>query len=442
MRDIDSRITAVQAPNVYTVSQLTDELRILLEEGYPEVTVEGEISGWMVSRAGHAYFRLKDEGAVLESVIWKGTLLRLGRLGLADGQAVQCTGRLSIYPRRGQYQMIVERVKPAGLGLLQQQFEELKRRLAKEGLFDAARKRPLPVYPRRIGIATSATGAALQDFLKIAREHRLPLEVVVAPCRVQGVEAPAEIAQALRELDGLGPDLLIAMRGGGSLEDLWAFNEEVVARAIAACRTPVVSAVGHEVDFTIADFVADIRAPTPTGAALLLVDMFNEHRAKLIHFQANLAQWTRTTLQNLTTQIEHIRQALQRYHPRAWVEQYRRQLDETTDRLVRGLLSRTQADRMAVRGLGHRLDSGFQRQLRELRHRTQSVHAHLQALNPQATLRRGFAVCQRSATGKIVFTPNEVEPDELLSIRVRDGTFGARATGTIAGDEQDLRGAQ
>ena len=432
---MDSLEKPVQIPRVYTVSELTEELRVLLEEGYPGVTVEGEISGWKVSAAGHAYFRLKDEGAVLESVIWKGTLLRLGRLGLADGQAVQCTGRLTVYPPRGQYQMIVEHIRPAGLGLLQQRFEQLKRRLGAEGLFDTSRKRPLPVYPRRIGIATSSTGAALQDFLRIAREHRLPLEVVVASCRVQGVEAPPEIAQALQQLDRLGLDLLITMRGGGSLEDLWAFNEEVVARAIAACQTPVVSAVGHEVDFTIADFVADIRAPTPTGAALLLVDLFNQHRARLTHLQASLVQWIRRALHDLTTQIHHLRRALQRYHPRAFVEQYRRRLDETTDRLVRGLWNRTQTDRMIIQGLRQRLENGVRRQLRELRHRTQSTETHLQALNPQATLRRGFAICQRRATGSIVFTPKEVEPDELLNIRVRDGTFGARVTGSISGDE-------
>ncbi|MFH1743018.1 MAG: exodeoxyribonuclease VII large subunit [bacterium] len=417
-----------QLPHVYTVSELTDELRHLLEEGYPEIMVEGEISNWKVSTAGHAYFRLKDEGAVLESVIWKGSMRSLGRLGLCDGQAVQCTGRLSIYPPRGQYQFIVEHVKPAGLGLLQQKFEELKQRLGKEGLFDDARKQPLPVCPRKIGIATSATGAAIQDFLKIAREHRLPLDIIIAPCRVQGVEAPAEIDRALRQLDLLNLDVLIAMRGGGSLEDLWAFNEEVVARAIAACKSPVISAVGHEVDFTIADFVADLRAPTPTGAALLLVNLFNEHRAKLLRMQGELVRHIRTVVSRLATQIEHVRRTLRRYHPRSAVDQHRRRLDDIADRLLRELIGRTQTDRSAIEGLNHRLLGGMQRRLQEFRHKTETVAARLQVLHPQATLKRGFAICERSATGEIVFTPDVVKPGELLTIRVRDGSFDAQAT--------------
>ncbi|HPA46394.1 MAG TPA: exodeoxyribonuclease VII large subunit [bacterium] len=416
-----------RTPQVYTVSQLTEELRLLLEEGYAHVIVEGEISGWKVSSAGHAYFRLKDENAVLESVIWKSDMRRLGRLSLGDGQAVRCTGRLTIYPPRGQYQLVVEEIQLAGLGLLQRRFEELKQRLQKEGLFDEARKKPLPAFPKRIGIATSSTGAAIQDFLKIAREHRLPLEIVIASCRVQGVEAPSEIAQALQSLDRLGLDWLITMRGGGSLEDLWAFNEEIVARAIASCSTPVVSAVGHEVDFTIADFVADVRAPTPSAAALLLVGLFNEHRANLSQFRSDLRKHIRAELNRLAVQMENLHRSLQRYHPRALVEQHRQRLDGFADRMNRELRNRLETNRVAVQGWTHRLLNGTQRRLQEMRHRTQTIAARLEVLHPQATLKRGFAICERTDTREIILSPNQVQPGDPLRIHVRDGKFGAQA---------------
>jgi len=416
-----------QTPPVYTVSQLTEELRLLLEEDYAHVIVEGEISGWKVSSAGHVYFRLKDENAVLESVIWKSDMRRLGRLSLGDGQAVRCTGRLTIYPPRGQYQMVVEEIQLAGLGRLQQRFEELKQRLQQEGLFDETRKKPLPPFPQRIGIATSSTGAAIQDFLKIVREHHLPLEIVIASCRVQGIEAPSEIARALRDLDRMGLDWLITMRGGGSLEDLWAFNEEVVARAIVSCRTPVVSAVGHEVDFTIADFVADMRAPTPSAAALLLVDLFKGHRAVLLQFRSDLRKHIRTELNRLAVQMENLRRSLQRYHPRALVEQYRQRLDGFADRMNRELRNQLETDRTAVQGWTHRLLNGTQRRLQDMRHRTQTIGARLEVLRPQATLRRGFAICERTDTREIIFSPRQVRPGDRLRIHVRDGKFGAQA---------------
>ncbi len=421
----------VPSPHVYTVSELTGELRTLLEDEYPHVIVEGEISNWKVSGAGHAYFRLKDEGAVLESVIWKSKMLQLRKLGLADGQAVQVTGRLSIYPARGQHQIIVESIRFAGVGLLQQRFEELKRRLDAEGLFDAAKKKPLPFCPRRIGLATSATGAALQDFLKVVREHRLPLDILVAPCRVQGVEAPAEIAEAVARLDRIGLDLLVAMRGGGSIEDLWAFNEEVVARAIAACRTPLISAVGHEVDFTISDLVADLRAPTPTGAALLLAGLYSDHRNRLVNLRNELAACIRTALRDRITRIEHTRRALLRYHPRALVEQHRRRLDEIGERLSCSLVGHLRSLRKDVDGAESKLRNKLDRRVHDLRYRMQVAQGRLQALNPEATLKRGFAVCQKASTGEILFDPNEADMDESLVIRLREGLLGARATGPI-----------
>src|SRR3989441_1837634 len=278
---------------VLTVSELTSQLRAVVEERFPAVWVEGEISNFRLYGSGHAYFTLKDEGAQLRAVLFRNRARRL-RFEPCDGQHVLAFGSLEIYAQRGEYQFVVELLEPKGLGALQRAFEQLKARLGAEGLFDTARKRELPRFPRKIGIVTSPSGAALRDMLRVIGRRFGELHIVIAPCRVQGEGAAAEIAQGLRELNGLGDvDVIIVGRGGGSLEDLWAFNEEVVARAIAASKVPVVSAVGHEVDFTIADFVADLRAPTPSNAGDLVVsekqavvDALAQLRARLVRVGA------------------------------------------------------------------------------------------------------------------------------------------------------------
>src|SRR3989338_1364028 len=251
---------------VLTVSALTAQLRVVLEERFPAVWVEGEISNYRLYGSGHAYFTLKDADAQLRCALFRTRGRRI-RFEPADGLHVMAFGSVEVYAQRGEYQLVVELLEPKGLGALQLAFEQLKARLEAEGLFDAGRKRALPRFPRKIGIVTSPSGAALRDILRVIGRRFGGLHIVIAGCRVQGDGAAAEIAQAIRDLDALGDvDVVIVGRGGGSLEDLWAFNEEVVARAIAASTAPVVSAVGHEVDFTIADFVADLRAPTPPAA--------------------------------------------------------------------------------------------------------------------------------------------------------------------------------
>src|SRR5437867_4026625 len=255
----------------YTVSELTLRLKAALEEAFPAVWVEGEISNLRTPGSGHSYFTLKDEGAQLSAVLFRGRGRRV-RFDLEDGMQVLVFGGLDVYAARGQYQLVVEMMEPKGLGALQLAFEQLKRKLEAEGLFDEGRKRPLPHFPRTIGIVTSPTGAALRDMLHIIGRRFGGLRVLVAPVRVQGEGAAAEIVDALRNLDEVaGLDVIIVGRGGGSIEDLWAFNDERVVRAIVASKVPVISAVGHETDFTIADFVADLRAPTPSGAAELVV---------------------------------------------------------------------------------------------------------------------------------------------------------------------------
>ncbi|HWM78482.1 MAG TPA: exodeoxyribonuclease VII large subunit, partial [Methylomirabilota bacterium] len=256
---------------VYTVSELTAGIKGTLEGTFPAVWVEGEISNLRVPSSGHAYFTLKDEGAQLSAVLFRGRGRRV-RFEPEDGMHVLAFGGLDVYAARGQYQLVVELMEPQGLGALQLAFEQLKRKLEAEGLFDEARKRPLPAFPRVIGIVTSPTGAAIRDMLNIIGRRFADLHILITPVRVQGDEAPGEIVQALLHLQEIANlDVIIVGRGGGSIEDLWAFNDERVARALAVCRVPVISAVGHETDFTIADFVADLRAPTPSGAAELVV---------------------------------------------------------------------------------------------------------------------------------------------------------------------------
>jgi len=265
---------------VYTVAALIAEVNTLLEQGFSGVRVEGEVTNASISGRGHIYFSLKDDSAAIDCVMWSSRARRL-KFEVEDGLAVLASGSLTIYPQRGRFQMVVDKIEPQGVGALQLAFEQLKKKLEAEGLFAAERKQSLPALPNRVGIVTSATGAALQDMLKILR--RFPnLEVLVAPAMVQGGGAAAEIAAAITRLVASGrANVIIVGRGGGSLEDLWAFNEEEVARAIAASPVPIISGVGHEVDFTIADFVADIRATTPTQAAELVVSRLEEQDRRL-----------------------------------------------------------------------------------------------------------------------------------------------------------------
>ena len=256
---------------VLSVSELTRRLQETLEERFPAVWVEGEISNFRLYGSGHAYFTLKDAESQIRAVLFRNRGRRI-KFEPADGLHVMAFGSIEVYPQRGEYQLVIELLEPKGLGALQLAFEQLKARLQAEGLFDQARKRELPRFPRKIGIVTSTSGAAIRDMLRVIGRRFGELHIVIAPCRVQGDGAAEEIAQGVRDLNALGGvDVIIVGRGGGSLEDLWAFNEEIVARAIAGSKVPVISAVGHEVDFTIADFVADLRAPTPSGGAELVV---------------------------------------------------------------------------------------------------------------------------------------------------------------------------
>jgi len=294
---LDAPSPAPLARRIYSVSELTAGIRALLENNFGEVWLEAEISNCKVWNTGHMYFTLKDGSAQIKAVMFR-TAVRTLRFKPEDGLRVIARGRLGVYEPKGEYQIVCEHMEPQGLGALQLAFEQLKKRLQAEGLFDAARKRPLPSLPRRIGIVTSLDGAALGDILKVLRRRAPNASVLIRPARVQGEDAAAEVATALRILGKVpGVDVIIVGRGGGSIEDLWAFNEERVARAIAASPVPVVSAVGHEVDVTIADFVADLRAPTPSAAAEMVVAATDEFYSRIDRLTGRLRAAARTDLQ-------------------------------------------------------------------------------------------------------------------------------------------------
>ena len=387
-----------------TISQLNAHLRAVVESDdvLSDVWVQGEISNASRAASGHFYFSLKDANASMRCVMWKGQVARLPRVP-REGEAVYAHGRVSVYDVRGEVQLYVDEMELLGAGALWQEFEQLKQKLAAEGLFDESRKRALPQFPQRIGIVTSRTGAVLQDMRHIF-EIRYPLaKIFLAPTLVQGADAPPQIVAALRRVQQV-PDLdvIIVARGGGSIEDLWAFNDERVARAIVAVRVPVISGVGHETDFTIADFCADVRAPTPTAAAQFCTPDQNELRANLRASQEYLQRQMRAYILDARTNLQHKQDALHRASPRAQIAQRRQRLDEFTRAAARSIQLHLEKQRAAL--------TGAQRQLN--------------TLNPLATLERGYAIVRHN--NAVVTNAAQVQPDDLLNIRMRDGEINAR----------------
>jgi len=386
-----------------TVSDLTYYLRQVFEsdEILRDVWVRGEISNLSRPSSGHIYFTLKDSGSALRAVIWKGNALRL-RMELREGMSVETHGAITIYEPRGEYQIIVDALRLAGEGALYQEFLRLKACLEAEGLFDTSRKRPLPPSPQHIGIVTSPSGAALQDMLNTLR-RRYPLaEVILAPAAVQGDSAPGEIVAALAALDRLAPDVILVARGGGSLEDLWAFNDERVVRAIAASNVPVVTGVGHETDFTLADFAADVRAPTPTGAAVLATPDIADIHTQLGVLTDRLAGALEAVADEQRVLLDATRYRLQRASPLWQVQTNRQRLDEMTERTRRALLNTLALNTAHFHALDGRLHS----------------------LDPLAVLGRGYAVVS-DAEGNIVRSVGQVQPGDGIDVRLSDGKLDA-----------------
>jgi len=435
-----------EPPRPVTVSELTADLRRLLEKRFADLLVEGEISNFKSHSSGHWYFTLKDAGAQIRCASFRNAN-RLIRFRPEDGQKVIVRGRISVYEPRGEYQILVSAIDPVGVGALQLAYEQLKERLAAEGLFDADRKRPIPVVPRRIGIVTSPTGAALHDMLRVLRRRNAAVSVLVAPARVQGEGAAGEIAGALDRLGRSGlVEVIIVGRGGGSLEDLWAFNEEKVARAIADSPVPVISAVGHETDVTIADFVADLRAPTPSAAAEVVASASAELRANIDRRLRDAAAAVRYRLLDARSGLRDVVTASPLRDVPSRVERRLQDVDAAYDAVARAALDRLAAWRTALALRARSLAEADPRRavLRERarlaasssipalarrsvdvrRHAFADVRGRLASLDPLGVLSRGFAVV-RNRDGRIVRSTSDVAPGGQIEVRVSDGSFVA-----------------
>ncbi|HEY63364.1 MAG TPA: exodeoxyribonuclease VII large subunit [Caldilineae bacterium] len=393
---------------VYTVSQLTSYIKglFLQDEVLQDVWVEGEVSNFSRAASGHRYFTLKDADAALHCVMWRHQAVQLTREP-QDGDAVLAHGYLSVYEPRGLYQLYVDFIQPAGLGKLYLEFEALKARLEAEGLFASDRKRPIPPWPRRIGVVTSADAAALRDILRTLAARYPLVEVVLASTLVQGAEAPPQIVEAIVALNRWSEerepiDVLILARGGGSLEELWAFNDERVVRAIVASRIPVISGVGHETDFTLADFAADRRAPTPTGAAMMAVPDARELSRRIAEWRERLIALISARLAEERQRVERLTRELQRTSPAIMIAERRQRVDELS------------------RALGVQM----QHLIALRRAQVEGMRARLEGLNPMGVLQRGYAIVRRADSGKVIRSVQQVSQGLPLRVRVMDGEFG------------------
>jgi len=440
------------------VSELTARIKEQLEVAFPAVWVEGEISNLRTPGSGHAYFTLKDETAQLRAVLFRNRGRRI-RFEPEDGMKVLAFGGLDLYPPRGEYQLVVELLEPKGVGALQYAFEQLKRRLEAEGLFEQARKRPLPAFPRVIGIVTSPTGAAVRDMLHIIGRRFGDLRVLIVPVRVQGEEAPGEIVAALATLAAVDElDVVIVGRGGGSIEDLWAFNDERVARAIVASRVPVISAVGHETDYTIADFVADLRAPTPSGAAELvvreklavmemLVDLHDRLRLAMASQMARRRERVASLLRRrvLTEPARALREWTRRLDEaqaglataaRAHQRMLRHRVELATNALSsQHPLARISHGAAVLAQLRGRLAASATHRAKHSRHRLAAAVGRLQSLSPLAVLGRGYSLT-RLPSGAVVRTAASLRAGDAIEVLLAEGAVDARVTDVKERDDR------
>ena len=416
------------AQHPISITDLTGAIRDLLEENLAEVWVAGEISNFRAPGSGHLYFTLKDETATLSAVMFQREARRVG-FALQDGQAILVRGSITVYEARGQYQLQVSEIRARGQGSLQQRFEELKRRLAAENLFDLDRKRNLPVFPEVIGIVTSLQGAVLHDILHVLQRRAPGIHIKVRGVRVQGPGSAEEIAEAIHAFSVEEKvDLLVIARGGGSLEDLWAFNEEVVARALAASSIPTISAVGHETDFTIADFVADLRAPTPSAAAEMLTRDWNEWREVVTNLQVRLDRTTRQILGDYRRQVERLTSSYALREPRRVVWQWAQRLDDLRENLHANAHNTIQARQQELRLLQARLTARHPaRELERRRQHLSHLAARLRSLGPQATLDRGYALVLDPSGHPLSKAEKSLE-GQSVQIILSKGTIGASLT--------------
>ncbi|MEI6563994.1 MAG: exodeoxyribonuclease VII large subunit [bacterium] len=414
-------------PEILTVTELTKHIRRLLEGNFKGVCVEGELSNVRMPPSGHCYFTIKDEAAQIRAVIWRSDMRGLPFVP-RDGLRVRAHGALTVYERDGSYQIAVRRLEEGGKGSLQAAFEALKKKLAEEGLFDVDRKRKLPLLPQHIGVVTSPTGAAIRDILNVLRRRFPNLHIVIAPSRVQGMGAAEEIAEAIHLLNRRGGiDVMIVGRGGGSLEDLWCFNEEVVARAIAQSDIPIISAVGHETDFTICDFVADLRAPTPSAAAEIVVGRKDEFMEALRHQSRSIIRLLKHSLLETKSRFRAAARSYVFREPGNAARVYRQRLDrlqaQTRHALERQFRDgQQQTDDLTVR-MTHSLKLVFSDRVQ----RVYGLERQLNAFNPLAVLKRGYSITFK-ADGRAIRTASEVQQGERIVTKVGEGEFTSEVT--------------
>lgn len=390
-----------QERRIYSVSELTEDIKVLLENTFPEVWVEGEISNFSQSQSGHIYFSLKDPKSTLRCVFFRGVNQGL-KFSLKDGLQCLAWGRINVYAPSGQYQLNIQRLEPKGAGALQLAFEQLKERLAQEGLFEPGHKKPLPLLPLRVGVVTSPTGAAIRDILNILKRRAPFVKIILNPVKVQGEGAAEEIAQAIEEFNRYKEvDVLIVGRGGGSLEDLWAFNEEVTARAIYKSKIPVISAVGHEIDWTIADFTADLRAPTPSAAAELVVRQKDDLVNELGHLFSRMSSSIHNKIKTLNKELFRFQDAYVLKYPLNFIQLSLQRIDE----------------------LNHRLNQRAGHILETAQHRFIHLTGKLEALSPLNVLSRGYSISFKLPEMKVVTDISQINAGDRIQTRLKEGSF-------------------
>lgn len=388
-----------------TISDLTKKIKSLLEGALGKIFVEGEISNWRPASSGHCYFALKDDKALIKAVIFRSDFARVG-FKPSEGMKVEVHGYMSVYEGRGEYQIIVSSMREAGVGDLFKRFSELKEKLAKEGLFDISHKKPLPFLPQKIGVVTSPTGAAIRDILNILNRRFANCEVIIAPVKVQGEGAADEIAAAILRMNTLAlVEVMIVGRGGGSIEDLWSFNEEKVARAIYKSKIPIISAVGHEIDFTIADFVADLRAPTPSAAAELVVRNREDLLTTITSYEGRLQTLLKNKIEILRTQHERLAMSWGFKRPEDMLVQYQQKIDDLSEGIIDSVMMKIERRSNAI----------------------SKLNAHLFALDPEAVLNRGYSIVYKKKSNRIVKSPTDVKNGETLKIQSAGGIYEALA---------------
>ena len=438
--------------DILSVSALNSRIKTLLEEGFAFVWVEGEVSNLRRPASGHVYFTLKDAKSQIRAVIFRSPFGevrgRAGGLEIEEGMSLVCRARLTVYPPRGEYQLIIDAVEPRGLGALQKAFEQLKARLDAEGLFDPARKKPLPFLPARIGVVTSPTGAVIRDILTVTRRRFPSVDILISAVRVQGAEAPGEIVRALDEMQiAGGVDVIVLARGGGSLEDLAPFNDEGVARAIARSRIPVVSAVGHETDFTIADFTADLRAATPSAAAELVVPLRAELRDTVETLRLRLIRNRERIFKRQRERIADLQRRLR--DPKRRLADARIALDDHVERMRLSVIrlrevsrqawshlnvrlkqrdprSRIGEARIGLKGLRRSLHAAWEKRSGPNQNRLRTAAALLTSLSPLAVLGRGYGIVRRRTDGLILRRAGDVAAGQEISVRLATGSLHAK----------------